>query len=266
MGDEGLAWWAGRIEEFPVKSRLASIVVMAWALVPAMANAQTNLDQGKSASQIYTAACAECHKGAPRGLAHGKNASDLTEFLFDHYTTNRQQAAALAKYVLGGRGDEAVGGAPPRGQKPTAERNKPADEAKPEAQSGTKPEAKPTRRDARTSGKPEENAANPKRQQPAADVPKPEAGSEAKVEPKPDDGDKPVVQQPRRRREPKIPEPKIPEPKAAEQPASVVRAPVGQTPVEPAHAAATPDAAVPAASNAPPPVEGGPTPRDNIAD
>ena len=43
------------------------------ALAPAMAHAQTNLDQGKSASQIFSAACVECHK-APHGLAKGKSA------------------------------------------------------------------------------------------------------------------------------------------------------------------------------------------------
>ena len=47
------------------------------------------------ASQIFSSACAECHK-APHGLAKGKSAATVAEFLREHYTTNREQAAALA--------------------------------------------------------------------------------------------------------------------------------------------------------------------------
>lgn len=232
--------------------RVVSIIAVFGALVPATAHAQTNLDQGKSASQIFAAACVECHKGAPRALAHGKNASALTEFLFDHYTTSRQQAAALASYVLGGRGDEAVGGTAARGQKPSAERSKPADEAKTDAKTDTQSDAKPARRDTRASGKLEESVANPKRQPSAAD--------DARAEPKPEDGDKPAVQ-PRHRREPKVPQ------QATEQTAAVAHAPNERVPVEPAHAAAAPERVAPAASNAgPAPNEGMPVPRDNIAD
>ena len=103
--------------------RLAPTIGLVAMLAPAMALAQTNLDQGKSASQIFATACAECHK-APRGLANGKNAAALGDFLREHYTTSREQAAALAAYVLGGRGAEPVGGAGQgRGQKPAAERS-----------------------------------------------------------------------------------------------------------------------------------------------
>jgi hypothetical protein len=72
------------------------------ALAPATARAQTNIDQGKSASQIFSNACVECHK-APHGLAKGKSAATVAEFLREHYTTSRDQAAALAAYVVGGR-------------------------------------------------------------------------------------------------------------------------------------------------------------------
>ncbi|MGB6541575.1 MAG: hypothetical protein WBF03_11950 [Xanthobacteraceae bacterium] len=70
------------------------------ALAPAMAHAQTNIDQGKTPAQIFTEACSACHKAA-RGLANGKGSYALTEFLHEHYTTSRDQAAALAAYVLG---------------------------------------------------------------------------------------------------------------------------------------------------------------------
>src|SRR5271170_1291816 len=88
---------------------LAPAIGLLAVLAPAMACAQTNLDQGKSAAQIFAAACAECHK-APRPLANGRNSAALTDFLREHYTTSRDQAAALAAYVLGGRGAEPVGG------------------------------------------------------------------------------------------------------------------------------------------------------------
>ena len=52
-------------------------------------------------------------QSAPRGLANGKDSAALTDFLREHYTTSRDQAAALAAYVLGGRG----GGADRRSRK-----------------------------------------------------------------------------------------------------------------------------------------------------
>ena len=136
--------------------RLAPTIGLVALLAPAMAHAQTNLDQGKSASQIFAAACVECHK-APRGLAKGRNSAALTDFLREHYTTSRTQAAALAAYVLGGRGAEPVGGAAQgKGQKPAAERADRGAPAQEEAEAeqtpgaavqtrGGRPQAKPSR-------------------------------------------------------------------------------------------------------------------------
>jgi mono/diheme cytochrome c family protein len=84
------------------------------ALVPAMAQAQTNIDQGKSASQLFGNSCAECHK-APHSLAKGKSAAAVAQFLSEHYTTGRDQAAALAIYVTSGRDTVA---SPVPGRKP----------------------------------------------------------------------------------------------------------------------------------------------------
>ncbi len=97
---------------------LAILAALLPALAPAAVSAQTNLDQGKSAAQIFGSYCAACHKST-RGLANGRNSLTLTGFLSEHYTTSRQQASALAAYVLG-----AGGGAPPernREQKPGVE-------------------------------------------------------------------------------------------------------------------------------------------------
>ena len=92
-------------------------------LVPAMARAQTNIDQGKSASQLFGNSCAECHK-APHTLAKGKSAATVAEFLSQHYTTGRDQAAALAVYVVSGR-DTVAAPAPGRRLAPGASAQKP---------------------------------------------------------------------------------------------------------------------------------------------
>jgi hypothetical protein len=85
-------------------------------LAPAGARAQTNLDRGKSASQLFAGSCIECHK-APQSLAKGKSAATIAEFLGEHYTTGRDQAAALAAYVVSGRDTVA---SPGPGRKPAA--------------------------------------------------------------------------------------------------------------------------------------------------
>ena len=123
--------------------RLAATIGLLAGLAPAWAYAQTNIDQGKTPAQIFASACAECHK-ATRALASGKNSSTLTDFLQEHYTTSRGQAAALAAYVLSAaRGGES--GAAQRGQKPSGvHATAPAEEPK------------PAKRQARQPGQPEE--------------------------------------------------------------------------------------------------------------
>ena len=79
---------------------LAPIVGLLAGLTPVAALAQTSIDQGKSPATIFADTCATCHKTA-RGLANGKGSYALSGFLAEHYTTGREQAAALAAYVLG---------------------------------------------------------------------------------------------------------------------------------------------------------------------
>jgi len=100
--------------------RLAPIIGLVALLFPGWANAQTNLDQGKTPAQIFATACVECHKEA-RGLAKGKSAAALADFLREHYTTNSQQAAALAAYVSGGRSPDTGAATQGRATKPAAE-------------------------------------------------------------------------------------------------------------------------------------------------
>jgi len=74
--------------------RVGLLVVWAGA-----ADAQTQLDEGKTAPQLFSSICSGCHK-SPRGLAKESNSSSLASFLRAHYTTGREEAALLAGYVL----------------------------------------------------------------------------------------------------------------------------------------------------------------------
>jgi hypothetical protein len=148
-------------------------------LVPVMAQAQTNIDQGKSPAEIFANDCATCHKSA-RGLANGRGSSGLASFLVEHYTASKDQAASLAAYVMGAGGGEAAPAT--HGPKPTSppDRNR----------ASVEPETPPTR----TPGKPDQvppgagrqgpqpapgsrNRPQPPMQQPAAVVVEPAPSS-----------------------------------------------------------------------------------------
>ena len=68
-----------------------------YALIGTAAHAQ-NLDQGKSAVQLFADSCATCHRGA-RGLAKGRFRPTLFLFLKDHYASNSSTAWELASYL-----------------------------------------------------------------------------------------------------------------------------------------------------------------------
>jgi hypothetical protein len=68
---------------------------------------QTNIDQGKPASELFANYCAVCHKST-RGLANGRNSVTLSMFLREHYAASSQQAAALAAYVISAGGNAAA--------------------------------------------------------------------------------------------------------------------------------------------------------------
>jgi mono/diheme cytochrome c family protein len=57
-----------------------------------------NIDEGKSAPQLYAATCAACHRN-PGALAKGRFRATLAPFLQDHYTTGVGEAWALAGYL-----------------------------------------------------------------------------------------------------------------------------------------------------------------------
>src|SRR5579862_8850924 len=119
--------WSGfgiRIMVQPTKSGMPGLFQYAvgamglfMGLLPALGYAQTNIDQGKSPAEIFSQDCATCHKSA-RGLANGRGSSGLASFLVEHYTASKDQAAALAAYVMGAGGGEAAPVV--RGPKPTS--------------------------------------------------------------------------------------------------------------------------------------------------
>jgi len=94
-----------------------------WAANPA--SAQENLDAGKTPAQLFASDCSVCHK-SPKGLAKGTNSFSLSGFLRQHYTSSRQNASAIASYLISGagRGERTKPAAASR--KHTPEREKPA--------------------------------------------------------------------------------------------------------------------------------------------
>jgi cytochrome c553 len=62
------------------------------------ADAQGDLDQGKTAAQLYASACASCHK-SPQSVTRTKWIFGLENFLRQHYTASSESAAVLAVYL-----------------------------------------------------------------------------------------------------------------------------------------------------------------------
>jgi hypothetical protein len=76
------------------------------------AKAQGDLDQGKTAAQLYASACATCHK-SPQNLSKTKWSFGLESFLREHYTSSSESAAILAVYL---KGQEKLSAEPQRGR------------------------------------------------------------------------------------------------------------------------------------------------------
>ena len=229
--------------------RLAPLIGLVALLCPALAEAQTNLDQGKTPSQIFATVCVECHK-EPHGLAKGRSGAALADFLREHYTTNAQQAAALAAYVLSGRSADTAPATQGRGAKPASDH--------------ASVEEPKTNRQGKLTAKPEDH---PKRN-PAGQTARPAE-------------EEPTITRPvliptahNRHKEPKTPAPLVTEPATGAQvPAAAAAepAPAGEPqtreqstspPPAAAEPAETPPAnAVPAESG-----ENAPVPRDHIPD
>jgi outer membrane biosynthesis protein TonB len=148
-----------RPKEFRVSGLVPKIglaAALGLALMPAVARAQVNIDQGKPAAEIFENDCATCHKTA-KGLASGKNSLMLSSFLREHYTASREQAAALAAYVVGAGGS----GPAPAAQKPSQEHAKVEEPKAGEPKAGEPKTAEPTTAEPKTA---EPKSAHPTRQ------------------------------------------------------------------------------------------------------
>jgi hypothetical protein len=75
-----------------------TLLIGCCAADPAWAQA-TNLEAGKSPSQIFAGTCTACHKG-PRGLLKTVPAGSLSSFLRQHYTTSPEMATLLASFLV----------------------------------------------------------------------------------------------------------------------------------------------------------------------
>ncbi|MFL6835943.1 MAG: hypothetical protein ACJ8FZ_01370 [Bradyrhizobium sp.] len=79
---------------------LATVALLIGCFAAGTARAQaTNLEAGKSPSQIFAGTCTACHK-SPRGLLKSVPASSLPGFLRQHYTTSSDMASILAAYLV----------------------------------------------------------------------------------------------------------------------------------------------------------------------
>jgi hypothetical protein len=214
------------------------ITLAAGFFAPVLAHAQTSIDQGKTPADIFALDCATCHKGA-RGLAHGKSSSELASFLAEHYTASKDQAAALAAYVMGAGGGDA---APAAARGPKTQPDHPAAAAEQQKPSPAGHPGKPT-------GKPEEAPSATAKLQ----------SEEEKKPPAAAPGRQPVTATRNRRNEPE-PVPPASQPAAAvgEPPPAAAPAQDATPPEAPAQHAAAPENAEPG--------ESAPVPRDDIPD
>ena len=70
------------------------------ALFLTSSGAQVDLDQGKTAAQLYASGCATCHK-SPQSVTKTNSIFGLESFLSEHYTTSCESAAILGAYLKG---------------------------------------------------------------------------------------------------------------------------------------------------------------------
>jgi len=209
------------------------LAIMLSATIASPSLAQTNIDQGKTPAELFANDCSACHK-TTRGLANGENSLSLSVFLREHYTASRDQAAALAAYVLANGGNAP---APKttvehaRGEEPKNQEHKGQD-AKGQESKG--PEAKGQEAKGQEAKGQEAKSPEPKSQEPMS--------QESKETRTP---------------EPKIQEAKTP-PAGRPEPASAAVAPA-----TPENSPGPTSAAAPGESE---PSDNAPVPRDNIPD
>jgi hypothetical protein len=103
----------------------AMLLIGGFAADPALAQA-TNLEAGKSPSQIFAGTCNACHK-SPRGLLKTVSAGSLPGFLRQHYTTSSEMAGLLSAFLVSnGAADTRYVGSQPKPGKDAKSDAKPA--------------------------------------------------------------------------------------------------------------------------------------------
>ena len=65
----------------------------------AAANAQEDLDRGKTGAQLFASDCSGCHRSVQKLHTDVGGLFGLSGFLREHYTSSRHSAAAVAAYV-----------------------------------------------------------------------------------------------------------------------------------------------------------------------
>jgi hypothetical protein len=185
-----------RIQGVSVLWRLMPLIGLASIAAVAVISAgpalgQTNIDQGKPASELFANYCVVCHKST-RGLANGRSSLTLSLFLREHYAASREQAAALAAYVISAGGNapaakpERAKSEEPKGQEAKGQEAKGQEtkghETKPRAASAKSEPEKPAR-----GGQPGREEPAPAEQEPAPVVATPPAN------PSPSSGEAPEL-------------------------------------------------------------------------
>lgn len=104
---------------------LATVMLLIGCCTTGQAQAQENLDAGKSPSQIFASTCTGCHK-SPRGLLKTVAPGSLTSFLRQHYTTGPDMAGVLASYLASNGATDTRYGEKRKGGKEAKSDGKPA--------------------------------------------------------------------------------------------------------------------------------------------
>ncbi|WP_407181158.1 hypothetical protein [Bradyrhizobium sp. STM 3562] len=164
---------------------LATVTLLIGCCAAGGAQAQENLDAGKSPSQIFAGTCTACHK-SPRGLLKTVAPGSLQGFLRQHYTTSPEMAGVLSSYLVSNGATDTRYGEKQKAGKEAKSDGKPAGATDQPDRAGRRrhpvsaapQEAEPRQESeapaANEPGRPRRNA---KRQAPTADAP--EAGQPA---------------------------------------------------------------------------------------
>jgi hypothetical protein len=151
---------------------LATVTLLIGCLAAGSALAQaTNLEAGKSPSQIFAGTCNACHK-SPRGLLKTVPASSLPGYLRQHYTTSSGMASVLSSYLVSnGASDTRYQAKQDQAKQDQAKQgNKDAkQEAKQDAKQDAKPAPQPDQLD--RSGRRQRPTSTQETERPDADAP-----------------------------------------------------------------------------------------------